>query len=1040
MSFRKTHFALLAGAYALPCFAAMEFKEAEITTIKNMVEHDPGSGANPAKVNEKIMEKSKVSTAAASMAELTFADSSITRMGANTRFSFQSKERLVKLEQGTVLIHTPPGNGGATVDCGGVTAAVSGTTFMASRDASGNAMFVLLEGQGGLTVTVGKSTAVIRPGQAASVGADAIQEASSPGSADASTVSRAPGASAASDDNKAGGTGGSGQGSASSGASESGTPPSAAAPKIQVFDVDVKKVVATTPLIAEFKSELPSAPKIEKTIETQQIMVKEGTLENLGVEVVAVKSKDGDPLVGAPRVEKEEMVVVNKRTDLVGRGNTGDGLDIDTAAGPGAGGGPPADARPVAQAAPAPASGPLGPSGPAAPAAPAINTIGQIATGTTTPIRPAPTSLTLSFFGALGVVTLDQPTDRARTVTLDLPGTLSVTIPAGSRTTTFTVSPAGLYPGVSGNASVTAVSEGLSASASLAGVFANPAVQQAVEDANPIRDLLGQNNRSSFSWSSDSLAEGYELDLGGGQTIRLTSSYYEADGNFTTAKVRSLGARAVAPEQDLTGFVSSNDMPAAEMVALDNYFYFSGKPAGITDGPSDFFVNAAAERTLAPSDHGSPVNLGMAEQSYGLYTAKTWKAGATPLIPADGGVEKKIFYGDRIDLTSSGAFWDGLSLWDGRTPPVLDSEQRWANFLGRIADAPDAATLVWDDQGGSVNGAADIYLGGLRELSLGAGGRGIAMQGATLGASQAGVDLTTSGNLEIKTAKITGIGAYLALEAAGKVKLGAQTVAGKVPTETEAKEQQVRLEAMETSVGAPAGAPLSMAVIRTGDSLEMRNVTIRNFDGTKLENVTRNADGTTSLNGRILMSGSAVKDFKIKELVGAAVNADAKIQMMAMDTQGNLAGEMMVEGQLPVATKLAKQLDASITGPLGDKAVHASSVDLAAKTVNFNNATITAMNAITARANTVIVQNSLMTVIRSSGVINMYVREGAVNMGFGTVRDGYANFAGANMFQFGSVAFNISNQDQLNSAYGTKLFDTVNSAGVQAGAINVLKL
>ena len=68
--------------------AAMEFKEAEITTLKNMVEHDPGTGAAPAKVNEKILEKSKVSTAAASMAELTFADTSITRMGANTQFSF----------------------------------------------------------------------------------------------------------------------------------------------------------------------------------------------------------------------------------------------------------------------------------------------------------------------------------------------------------------------------------------------------------------------------------------------------------------------------------------------------------------------------------------------------------------------------------------------------------------------------------------------------------------------------------------------------------------------------------------------------------------------------------------------------------------------------------------------------------------------------------------------------------------------------------------------------------------------------------------
>ena len=117
-------------------FASTEFKDAEITTLKNIVEHDAGSGPAPAKVNEKIGERSKVTTAAASMAELTFGDSSITRIGANSIFSFQSKERLVKLDQGTALIHATPGNGGATVDCGGVTAAVSGSTFMASRSSS----------------------------------------------------------------------------------------------------------------------------------------------------------------------------------------------------------------------------------------------------------------------------------------------------------------------------------------------------------------------------------------------------------------------------------------------------------------------------------------------------------------------------------------------------------------------------------------------------------------------------------------------------------------------------------------------------------------------------------------------------------------------------------------------------------------------------------------------------------------------------------------------------------------------------------------
>ncbi|NBQ55878.1 MAG: hypothetical protein EBU36_04405, partial [Verrucomicrobia bacterium] len=72
----------------------VELKEAELTTVKNIVERDEGSGAQQAKTNDKIQEKSKVTTAAASMAELTFTDSSITRMGANTLFSFQSKERL----------------------------------------------------------------------------------------------------------------------------------------------------------------------------------------------------------------------------------------------------------------------------------------------------------------------------------------------------------------------------------------------------------------------------------------------------------------------------------------------------------------------------------------------------------------------------------------------------------------------------------------------------------------------------------------------------------------------------------------------------------------------------------------------------------------------------------------------------------------------------------------------------------------------------------------------------------------------------------
>ena len=169
---KNLHLLFVCGLFGAAPLWAVELKEAEITALKNIVEHDTGdgTGAAPAKASEKIFEKSKVSTAAASMAELTFADTSITRVGANTSFSFQSKERLVKLEKGTVLINTPPGAGGATVDCGGVTAAVTGTTFMASVDGNGNKMFVLLEGAGGMKVTAGGKTTMVRAGQAASVG------------------------------------------------------------------------------------------------------------------------------------------------------------------------------------------------------------------------------------------------------------------------------------------------------------------------------------------------------------------------------------------------------------------------------------------------------------------------------------------------------------------------------------------------------------------------------------------------------------------------------------------------------------------------------------------------------------------------------------------------------------------------------------------------------------------------------------------------------------------------------------------------------
>ena len=199
------------------------------------------------------------------------------------------------------------------------------------------------------------------------------------------------------------------------------------------------------------------------------------------------------------------------------------------------------------------------------------------------------------------------------------------------------------------------------------------------------------------------------------------------------------------------------------------------------------------------------------------------------------------------------------------------------------------------------------------------------------------------------------------------------------------------------------------------------------------------------MEGRVLVSGSAVRDFKIKELVGAAVNADAKIQMMALDGTGALAGDMVVEGRMPVSAKIASALaevGEILPAETAGMMVDAKQIDLAAGNLRFNNANLVAMNSITARANTILVQNSFMTVVRNQGMINLYVQSGLVNTTYGSMMDGRVNFAGMNQFTIGSTtSFAIGSQSQLDSAYGNTLLDqTHNGGSPQVGKVNVLKL
>ena len=115
-------------AVATPASAA-QFNEARVTQIVNDVKLLLGQAApRPAVVSELVRTGSAVRTGTQSRSELTFADLTITRLGANTIFTFNQGTREMNLIDGAILFQVPKGSGGATIRTVGVTAAITGTT------------------------------------------------------------------------------------------------------------------------------------------------------------------------------------------------------------------------------------------------------------------------------------------------------------------------------------------------------------------------------------------------------------------------------------------------------------------------------------------------------------------------------------------------------------------------------------------------------------------------------------------------------------------------------------------------------------------------------------------------------------------------------------------------------------------------------------------------------------------------------------------------------------------------------------------------
>ena len=220
---------LLVTALALANFSAVAAPLTESTfteIIREANTLNAAGNATAAQLNGVLKSPDRVRTGPESRAELTAADNTITRVGANTVFSFSDSGRTLNLEQGSLLFHSPKGNGGGTIKSGGVSAAVLGTTLIVSATTDGGFKVIMLEGSGTVTLPNGKSVK-LKAGQ---------------------MVFIAPGGTEFSD----------------------------------VMNINLQKLIAGSLLVNGFGHPLPSAPLIEKAMKKQNSLIAEGGARDAG--------------------------------------------------------------------------------------------------------------------------------------------------------------------------------------------------------------------------------------------------------------------------------------------------------------------------------------------------------------------------------------------------------------------------------------------------------------------------------------------------------------------------------------------------------------------------------------------------------------------------------------------------------------------------------------------------------------------------------------------------------------------------------------
>ncbi len=118
--------------------AAMPMSSATVTRVENKVSYGQVRGEHSdtrlARPQDVVKASDFLLSETDSRAELKYEDGSIVRIGQNTIFTFDAKNRVLNLQKGTFVFYIPKGAGGATIKTPSITAAITGTVGKVSEN------------------------------------------------------------------------------------------------------------------------------------------------------------------------------------------------------------------------------------------------------------------------------------------------------------------------------------------------------------------------------------------------------------------------------------------------------------------------------------------------------------------------------------------------------------------------------------------------------------------------------------------------------------------------------------------------------------------------------------------------------------------------------------------------------------------------------------------------------------------------------------------------------------------------------------------